>query len=33
MRMMDAVLHKRPLDQLKVVLPHVLVTRGSTAMS
>jgi len=33
MRMMDAVLHKRPLDQLKVVLPHALVMRGSTEVS
>jgi len=32
MRMMDAVLNKRPLDQLKVVLPHSLVLRGSTAL-
>ncbi|WP_206244280.1 LacI family DNA-binding transcriptional regulator [Novosphingobium terrae] len=30
-RMMDAVLHKRPLEQRLVVLPHSLVPRESTA--
>lgn len=30
MRMMDAVLHKRPLEQLKIILPHTLVLREST---
>lgn len=31
MMMMDAVLHKRPLETLTVVLPHSLVSRESTA--
>ncbi len=31
MRMMDAVLHKRPIDQWTQVLPHSLVLRESTA--
>jgi LacI family repressor for deo operon, udp, cdd, tsx, nupC, and nupG len=31
MMMMDAVLHKRPLETLTVVLPHRLVSRESTA--
>ncbi|WP_068093585.1 LacI family DNA-binding transcriptional regulator [Novosphingobium rosa] len=31
MRMMDAVLHKRPIDQLKQILPHSLILRESTA--